>query len=249
MAQLVKRIVNNLQFSISNIHVRLEDNVTSKTPFSVGISIQELSAYSTNDEWKEAFISGDMKVVHKFLRLLSCSVYWNTESVSFSGKSSSEFIEAMASTILTEIGGPVSWQYLVRPINGTGKVVIAEFPEHGQARYNTGLEFEDLAFCLDDEQYSSIFALLDSLNLSLKATPYRHLRPPFSSSPKLEPRIWFQYAAKCILFDVHNQRIKWTWEYFKERRNDRKLYIDSFIKVGNLFTFLAILLETKKLDF
>lgn len=233
MAQLLKRIVNNLQFSISNIHIRLEDNESAKRPFSVGFSIQELSAFSANEEWNEAFISGDMKVVHKIIKLLSCSVYWNTEASSFLGKSPSEFMESMSSTILTESGGPLSWQYIVRPINGIGKVVISEVPDHGQAKYNTDLEFEDFSFSLDDEQYSSVFALLESLNLSWKATPYRSLRPPISSSPKNEPRLWFQFAAKCILSDIHEQRIKWSWGFFKERRDDRIIYIDSYLNLKN----------------
>ncbi len=231
MAQLLKRIVNNLQFSISNIHIRLEDNETAQKPFSVGFTIQELSAYSANEEWKEAFISGDMKVVHKMLKLLSCSVYWNTDATSFDGKSQAEFIKSMSSTILTENGGPLSWQYIVRPINGIGKVVISEAPEQGQAKYNTDFEFEDFAFSLDDEQYSSVFALLESMNLSWKATPYRALRPPKTSSPKQEPRVWLQFAARCVLSDIHEQRVKWTWSFFKERRDDRNMYIDAYIRL------------------
>jgi vacuolar protein sorting-associated protein 13A/C len=253
MAQLLKRIVNNLQFSISNIHVRLEDKETSERPFSVGFSIQELSAYSANEEWKEAFISGDMRVVHKILKLASCSMYWNTKAASFSGKSPTEFMESMSSTILTENGGPLSWQYVVRPINGIGKVVISEVPEHGQAKYNTDLEFEDFSFSLDDEQYSSVFALLESMNLSWKATPYRALRPPQPSSPKTEPLVWFRFAATCILSDIHERRKKWSWKFFQERRDDRNIYVDAFIKVkcGNQTAsdFAAVQQLEKKLSY
>jgi len=41
---LVANIIRNLEVSITNIHVRFEDNVTNpEKPFSVGVTLRELS--------------------------------------------------------------------------------------------------------------------------------------------------------------------------------------------------------------
>ena len=230
MSQLATKIVDNLQFSIKNIHIRFEDKSSYKTPFSVGVSIQELSAYSTDENWNEAFISGDLGLIHKFLKLSNLALYWNTDSLSFAGKTPAQFIEALSGTIMTDTGGPISWQYILRPVSGTGKVKICSRPTHGEARYATNLDFEDFALVMDDEQYATFFSLFNSFNLYLKSSKYRKFRPPIDSSPKKDPRTWFQYAAKCVLSDIHEKNFKWSWTYFKQRREDRIKYIELFAK-------------------
>ena len=42
--KLIANIIKNLEVTITNIHVRFEDTVTnSKKPFSVGVTLRELS--------------------------------------------------------------------------------------------------------------------------------------------------------------------------------------------------------------
>lgn len=45
---LVTNILNCLQFSITNIHVRFEDEVSYKTPISAGLCIGSITAETTN---------------------------------------------------------------------------------------------------------------------------------------------------------------------------------------------------------
>lgn len=49
--QLITRILNNLQFSIKNIHIRYEDNVSTQHRFAAGITLNELSAITTDENW------------------------------------------------------------------------------------------------------------------------------------------------------------------------------------------------------
>jgi vacuolar protein sorting-associated protein 13A/C len=43
------------------------------------------------------------------------------------------------------------------------------------------------------------------------------------------PRIWFKFAADCILREIHERRRKWTWEYFSKRRDERKRYVKLYM--------------------
>ena len=58
----------------------------------------------------------------------------------------------------------------------------------------------------------------------------------------MDPRIWLQYAAKSIIHDVHEKNYKWTWAFFRKRRNDRWAYI-------NLYTALRLeVIEEEEID-
>lgn len=63
--QLMTRILNNLQFSITNIHVRYEDNISTDHRFAAGITLSELSAITTDENWIASTISETVNTVHK----------------------------------------------------------------------------------------------------------------------------------------------------------------------------------------
>ena len=49
---LVTKIVDNLQVTIKNIHLKYEDDsVLTETPYSIGFTLDELSAVSTDEDW------------------------------------------------------------------------------------------------------------------------------------------------------------------------------------------------------
>ncbi|RKO88856.1 N-terminal region of Chorein, a TM vesicle-mediated sorter-domain-containing protein, partial [Blyttiomyces helicus] len=121
-AQLVTKVVDNLQISMTNIHIRYEDKISSpKTPFSVGFTLAELSAVSTDENWKEAYIHLSTGRIHKLLSLDSLAVYWNTNSVSLAGKSPAESIRVFSSLIASGKRVPPEHQYILKPVSGSGK--------------------------------------------------------------------------------------------------------------------------------
>ncbi|KAG1095366.1 hypothetical protein G6F42_018567 [Rhizopus arrhizus] len=57
ITQLTNKIVDNLQFTMKNIHIRYEDKISDPGhPFAAGITLKELSALSTDEEWVPKFI-------------------------------------------------------------------------------------------------------------------------------------------------------------------------------------------------
>ena len=63
--QLMTKVLNNLQFSVTNIHVRYEDNVSAPQRFAAGITLSELSAISTDENWIPQTIGDAINTIHK----------------------------------------------------------------------------------------------------------------------------------------------------------------------------------------
>lgn len=66
VSQLTTKVIDNIQLSLQNIHIRYEDTVSCPDhPFAAGITLKELSAISTNGDWEPAFIGDLASTIHK----------------------------------------------------------------------------------------------------------------------------------------------------------------------------------------
>lgn len=64
--QLMTKILNNLQFRITNIHIRYEDDVSAPGHrFAAGVTLSELSAISTDENWIPKTIGDAVNTIHK----------------------------------------------------------------------------------------------------------------------------------------------------------------------------------------
>lgn len=63
--QLLTKILNNLQFSITNIHIRYEDDISTDHRFAAGVTLSELSAITTDENWIANTISETVNTIHK----------------------------------------------------------------------------------------------------------------------------------------------------------------------------------------
>eukprot|EP00833_Pecoramyces_ruminatium_P010854 jgi/Orpsp1_1/1184886/evm.model.c7180000091381.1 len=116
MTQLMAKIIDNLQISINNIHVRYEDQKSNfKSPFSIGLTISQLTACSSNEEWEKKEFVKESNTTYKLLNLEGLSLYWNTNSELFSNRSSYDFFDMM------KIDFSSSIQFILKPVSGTGK--------------------------------------------------------------------------------------------------------------------------------
>lgn len=93
MSALVTKIIDNLQIVIKNIHIRFEDNSSHpQSSFALGLTLSNLSAVSTDANWKEAFQNDPKAPTHKLLKLDSLAVYWTPKSESLMNLPTLEFI-------------------------------------------------------------------------------------------------------------------------------------------------------------
>lgn len=86
MQQLTIKIIDNLEVTLSNIHIRYEDSMTIPTKtFSFGFTISLITLISTDENWKEVFIKRDMKrekdhETRKLGKMENFGIYWDVNA-------------------------------------------------------------------------------------------------------------------------------------------------------------------------
>ena len=84
--KMVVKIIDNIQVTVKNIHVRYEDHITRK--YSFGVTLEELKVYTVNKYGEPEFIDRNKKEyqnepLRKKLILAELGVYWNESSQFF----------------------------------------------------------------------------------------------------------------------------------------------------------------------
>ncbi|KAK9707772.1 Vacuolar protein sorting-associated protein 13, partial [Basidiobolus ranarum] len=228
--QLVTKIVDNLQVSINNIHIRYEDKISNpEHPFSVGFTLHELSATSTDENWQEAFIDQQTNTIHKLLKLGSMAIYWNTETISLAGKSYEEFVEQFTQMISTDANRFEGHQFILKPVTGVGRIRVNKKFGVDTPKIAAGLLFEEFGFVFDDEQYRDMLLLANLFEYSMRQKKFHKYCPPRHIGVKDNPRAWLEYAGRCVYSEIHERNRRWSWEYFAERRDQRNAYIPLFV--------------------
>ncbi|CAH2355297.1 vacuolar protein sorting-associated protein 13 [[Candida] railenensis] len=236
---LITKIVDNLQVTIRNIHVRYEDDsVLTELPYSIGLTLDELSAVSTDNSWLPSFISITQALTHKLLTLKSLSVYMNTDSTSIYHEDSEKLLKEFSEYVeKSNNQEKLDLQYLLRPVTGKGRLTVNK---HGATESSPHIKaelfFEEFGVDLDSQQYKDILWTASKFHWYMKTYKFRRLRPKIPVSE--DPKRWFKYAAESILNEIHERNYKWTWEYFEKRRDQRKEYVSlwKLHLLGNVLT-------------
>ncbi|KAJ2002023.1 Vacuolar protein sorting-associated protein 13, partial [Coemansia thaxteri] len=230
--QLITKIVDNLQIIIKNIHVRYEDGISNPEHlFAVGATLRELSAVSTDDEWRQAFLHDSGSVIRKMLKLAQFSMYWDTDCQTMQGLDHAALLQTFADAI----DGSRGHQSILQPVVGMGKLAMNKRPSAEDVRTTANFEFDQLAFELDNEQYVDALLLTTAFDYAMRQRRYRKHHPPPGVRPKDDPRAWLLFALRSVYDEVHDHHHRKTWAFQEERRDDRLLYIRlySALKVNN----------------
>ena len=230
-------IVDNLQVSIKNIHVRYEDSIaTPGHPFALGLTLREFSAVSTDGNWKPSYIQSTSGTTNKLAVLNALAFYWNTDATLFgSGTGQKVGAEAQGS----DHGGMIEkfkeamlegqdHQYMLKPVSGRAAVELDKTGKVEKPKLRARLLFQELGFVVDDEQYRDALMMVDLFHYFLRHQEYKKLEP--KSTPKEDPTAWLQFAFKAVHAKIHERNRQWTWGYFSERRDSRVRYIELFKK-------------------
>ena len=84
------------------------------------------------------------------------------------------------------------------------------------------LLFDQLGFTLDDEQYRDVISVADLFHFYTRQAQYRRFRPTEEEVEQNRPRALLRFAGRAILSEVHEKRKVWTWDYFAQRRDERR---------------------------
>lgn len=219
---LITKIVDNLQVTIKNIHIRYEDeSVLTESPYALGLVLEELSAVSTDEGWTPSFIYITEKLTRKLLRLKSFACYMDTESRSI-------FVDdkdKLLATLKQIFADPkTAHQYLLKPVSGEGHLTVhKEGATQAHPHIHTELFFDEFGVDFDSGQYRDILWTASKFHWYQKTWKFRRLRP--KSTVQEDPKAWFKYAANSVLDEIHEKNYKWSWDHFRKRRDQRKTYV------------------------
>ncbi|MBW0521070.1 hypothetical protein O181_060785 [Austropuccinia psidii MF-1] len=162
VAAMTNKILDNLQIQIKNVHVHYEDKISVPGhPFSIGLTLAELSAVSTDDDFCKSFIVGSKAGIHKSTSLDLLAIYFNTNSISLSDLAPDQFQKHL--TMISQSKNSDSkastlpdHQYILKPFSGEGKLVLHKHPAKDLDKINYQLTLSELAFLIDEDQYQDV---------------------------------------------------------------------------------------------
>ncbi|WFD07777.1 Vacuolar protein sorting-associated protein 13 [Malassezia vespertilionis] len=229
ISSLVTKIVDNVQVTVQNIHIRYEDDTANPgSPFAVGVTLAELSAVSTDEHWVPAFVHNSAYGIHKLAKLDSLSVYWDTDT-QFLETSNAEELQLKLNEMIPTKDTQPPHQYVLEPVSGAGKLVIRNHATKDVPAMDAQLSFEQIGFTLDDAQYCDMLYLGDLFHFYSRRARYLSMHPADADLDANKPRALFKFAIRAVLTEVHERHRIWTWDFFKKRRDERKNYIKAFI--------------------
>lgn len=227
---LITKIVDNLQITIRNIHIRYQDELAlAESPYAFGFSLKELLAVSTDSAWSPSFISLTEAFTRKLLTLDSLSCYMNTDSPALDADADANEGALLLTALKHAVNSPLNLQYLLKPVSGTGKLTIQK---HGSTsdhpHIKADMNFKEFSLELDSDQYRNALWTASKFHWYMKTQKFRCNRP--KETIEQDPRAWFRYAARLVLDEIHEKNYRWSWAYFAKRRDQRKAYITLWIQ-------------------
>lgn len=237
-AALTTTIVDNVQIQVQNVHIRYEDALSDPGhPFAAGLTLQELSAVSTDENWKPTWVAGTSTTTHKLATLGSLAVYWDTDAKLLgTGTGEKQDLDHAATMdkfrqMIIKSGDTEAikdHQFILKPVSGRAGLEMDKTGKFDRPKMKARLLFNELGFLIDDTQYRDALMLVDLFHYFIRHQEYKKLQP--KTTPKEDPRAWLQFAGKAVLDRIHDKNKRWSWAYFAERRDDRKRYIILFKK-------------------
>jgi vacuolar protein sorting-associated protein 13A/C len=236
-ASLVTAIVDNVQVTIKNIHIRYEDSISDPGhPFAAGLTLEGFDAVSTDDSWRPTFIQSTSNTSHKLASLKSLAVYWDTDTKllgtgkgSQTGVDHDEFLEKFRGLIVKGDSPAIAeHQFILKPVTGRAGLEIDKSGKPDHPKLKAKLLFDELGFIIDDDQYRDALMLVDLFHYFIRHLEYKKYQP--KSKPSEDPQAWLKFAGQAVLEKIHDRNKRWSWAYFKERRDDRIRYIELFKK-------------------
>lgn len=83
VARLGKKVIDNLQLRIMNVHVRFEEGSSRAASYAWGLTLEEISLTTTDANWKPSFIERTDEAADKLYKMLQVrrlNLYWESGS-------------------------------------------------------------------------------------------------------------------------------------------------------------------------
>ncbi|KAE8902548.1 hypothetical protein PF003_g13533 [Phytophthora fragariae] len=249
-ARLVNKIIDNLELHIRRIHIRIEDHNSGDHPFAMGLTIESVHVQSTNSNWQPSYVDtakNNEPRIFKIVELNHLSVYCNPDcelqrdrQVDFETCSAEEFSSAFSRAIPKRFDDrhyhhmqlyPSQQQhhFLLKPIDASARLIVnRDVFDANVPKFEVDMNVSEVAFRLEESQYCDMLYLASALQIPDHYTKYqRHRKFRPQAAVFDDPAEWWRYAITAVLKDQQAKKQQWTWGFMKDRREDRKQYVDS----------------------
>ncbi|RXN28795.1 vacuolar sorting-associated 13A isoform X3 [Labeo rohita] len=224
--KLVTQVIKNLQVKISNIHVRYEDDVTNpNAPLSFGVSLQNLSLQTTDQNWNPCLLDEKAKLFFKFVRLDNLFAYWNVNSELYSNHNPDEALRYLKHSVAVQNAIPQDYHFIFRPISANAKLRMnpRSDVDFSSPKVDLVVNLPEVAVELSRPQYVSILELLGSVDMMTRNLPYRKYRPDVAVHTNA--RQWWRYVITGVLeVNVKPRLHMWSWQHIRRHRQLVKKY-------------------------
>lgn len=203
--QLTTRILDNLEVTISNLHIRYEDSYADQnSAFSCGVTLEQVVLTTTDETWNTRFVKREAAAkaataVHKQGIVQNCAVYWNVNSPTFEDVEQAVWKRFMNDTIFRgKDSSKNGFNYILQPPNDLRvKIVHRDVCNETTPNIDVKIESSIISFNASDQQYKQAMMLVKSFGeLDRKKQVSSH-RP--RNRPTVDPRGWWHYAYRLVV--------------------------------------------------
>ncbi|KAF8773523.1 Vacuolar protein sorting-associated protein 13C like protein [Argiope bruennichi] len=223
MENLVTTIVNNVQVSLQNVHIRYEDTVSTSGPLACGLVLQNLTAVTTNSKWKATQIDADARSLFKLLKVESLSLYWNpkcpTNTLVKAQLNSEGWKTLLRKGLATFSINGEDFDFIVKPVSLKTKMILNKSKEAKVPKLLLDFVLQDAASQLSREQFVSMYELGRAFELmSLSQRFRKYFR---GLSVKGHAADYWRDAYTAVLEEYVRP---YTWSRIKEHRDKYRQY-------------------------
>ena len=216
MQKLAVKIIDNIEVSITNVHVRYEDfHAPSQHHFAAGLTLESISVSTTDRNWTEKFVTRDERkgksdTIHKLGNMRNCTVYWNPEVDPWGLLSPDAWETQMMGHIFRGESAGTNFieemHYIVKPPNDLSvKVAHCEQPKDPDSpKVDVNVSSSYLLGGMDKLQLHQIMACAQTFKMLEYRKQMAKYRP--SVGPAKDPRAWWKYAYKMVTGRVESRR-------------------------------------------
>ena len=261
-SKLFATILENLQVSIEQVHIRYEERNSANLSYSLGMKVSKLAAHSTNENWEQNFTSNKAKS-WKLVELTNLEVY--TDNISHHdntfqspdlpqvmdalGQRQSSNIPYTGPGVCSHVNKLYTCSSLLEPVSCTAKVIRNRNPHPLQIedgpRYQLYIELPNVKLSLSKLQYKNMIETGNAFDMYYRSRTVRKWRPdvPVSGNAAL----WWHFAFNVHLTRISERNRRKSWEYIKDRISDIIFYSKTYKKylIGK---FSLIRAERSQLD-
>eukprot|EP00056_Hartaetosiga_gracilis_P013472 m.223801 g.223801 ORF g.223801 m.223801 type:complete len:4453 (+) comp13852_c0_seq3:78-13436(+) len=229
-------VINNLQVEIKNIHIRYEDDgsITGCEPFSGGVVLESIFIDSANGSWEKSTKKLSKIIARKLVAMKGFGVYVQCDEVekllSKHSKDTEKLRKVMQS--LTHKSNVESDSHLLNPLSFSSKLSINKKVKNKDGthppQFEVDVHLPHLGLGISRKQFVNVLQTSAYFEHLKNKQEHRRGRPTVPVSGNA--RVWWQFAVLEASRQFREKKRKLTWEFFAERRDNRKEYISLHMK-------------------